>query len=155
MKYSEFKLEVEKLGLFWDKRQHGTEIVDKYGEESAYVSNEDEMQADTDYGNFTTLPREQREKLFDLLYEIAKTPLADREEEKRYYLRLVTPPIIKKQVPQYLRYTEYLEGFTVGLARDTGDSKIKTIFTESEIAEMDITGFVKEEVAPECWEEAE
>ena len=68
------------------------------------------------------------------------------EEEKRYYLRLVTPPIIKKQVPQYLRYTEYLECFTVGLARDTGDAKIKTIFTESELAEMDITGFEKEPV---------
>ena len=68
------------------------------------------------------------------------------EEEKRYYLRLVTPPIIKKQVPQYLRYTEYLECFTVGLARDTGDAKIKTIFTESELAEMDITGFEPEPV---------
>ena len=84
--------------------------------------------------------------LLNLVVGYLNTPKEEREEEKRYYLRLVTPPIIKKQVPQYLRYTEYLECFTVGLARDTGDAKIKTIFTESELAEMDITGFEKEPV---------
>ena len=92
------------------------------------------------------MPQEQRAALFDLLYVISKTPLAEREEEKKYYLRLVTPPILKKQVTEYLRKSEYLEYYTTGLSKNTGDEKIKTIFTESEIAQMDITGFKKEPV---------
>ena len=46
---------------------------------------------------------------------------------------------------EYLRKSEYLEYYTTGLS-NTGDEKIKTIFTESEIAQMDITGFKKEPV---------
>ena len=99
----------------------------------------------TEIVTFTFASADRRE-LLNIISEYTGTPPEEREEEKRYYLRLVTPPIIKKQVPQYLRYTEYLECFTVGLARDTGDAKIKTIFTESEIAQMDITGFKKEPV---------
>ena len=146
MKYSEFETEVEKMGFFLDEREHGIEIVDKYGREYAYYSKENEMIVDTAYENFPKLPQEQRAALFDLLYVISKTPLAEREEEKKYYLRLVTPPILKKQVTEYLRKSEYLEYYTTGLSKNTGDEKIKTIFTESEIAEMDITGFEKEPV---------
>ena len=147
MKYSEFKREVEKMGFVVE--DDGTPIyVDKSkdGETLVSIGKHNQFLLDPGWSGFNNLTDDQKLKLYDLAYQLAKTPLAEREEEKRYYLRLVTPPIIKKQVPQYLRYTEYLEGFTVGLARDTGDSKIKTIFTESEIAEMDITGFEKEEV---------
>ena len=93
-------------------------------------------------------PIQMTEGLYRRLTELAKTPLAEREEEKRYWLRLVTPPILKKQVTEYLRKSEYLEYYTTGLSKNTGDEKIKTIFTESEIAQMDITGFQKEEVTP-------
>lgn len=144
MKYSEFKAEVEKLGLFLDKRQHGTEIVDKYGEEYAYVSNEDEMQADTDYENFPKLPQEQRAGLFDLLYEIAKTPLAEREEEKRYRLRL-SAPIVASDKYIYLTHIFTKDHYQLG-SDSINDSTWKTIFTESEISQMDITGFQKVEV---------
>ena len=93
-------------------------------------------------------PTQMTEGLYRRLTELAKTPLAEREEEKKYYLRLVTPPILKKQVTEYLRKSEYLEYYTTGLSKDTGDEKIKTIFTESEIEDMDITGFEKVEVSP-------
>ena len=120
--------------------------VDRYTERLAAISKEFEMWLDTEYQEFPKLPQEQRAALFDLLYVISKTPLAEREEEKKYYLRLVTPPILKKQVTEYLRKSEYLEYYTTGLSKNTGDEKIKTIFTESEIAQMDITGFKKEPV---------
>ena len=146
MKYSEFETEVEKMGFYIGYSPLYLFVVDRYTERLASISKEFDMWLDTEYQEFPKLPQEQRAALFDLLYVISKTPLAEREEEKKYYLRLVTPPILKKQVTEYLRKSEYLEYYTTGLSKNTGDEKIKTIFTESEIAQMDITGFEKEPV---------
>ena len=148
MKYSEFETEVEKMGFYIGYSPLYLFVVDRYTERLASISKEFDMWLDTEYQEFPKLPQEQRAALFDLLYVISKTPLAEREEEKKYYLRLVTPPILKKQVTEYLRKSEYLEYYTTGLSKNTGDEKIKTIFTESEIEDMDITGFEKEEVTP-------
>ena len=147
MKYSEFETEVEKMGFYIGYSPLYLFVVDRYTERLASISKEFDMWLDTEYQEFPKLPQEQRAALFDLLYVISKTPLAEREEEKKYYLRLVTPPILKKQVTEYLRKSEYLEYYTTGLSKNTGDEKIKTIFTESEIAQMDITGFEKIEVS--------
>ena len=146
MKYSEFETEVEKMGFYIGYSPLYLFVVDRYTERLASISKEFDMWLDTEYQEFPKLPQEQRAALFDLLYVISKTPLAEREEEKKYYLRLVTPPILKKQVTEYLRKSEYLEYYTTGLSKNTVNEKIKTIFTESEIAQMDITGFKKEPV---------
>ena len=147
MKYSEFKTEVEKLGFVVE--DDGAPIyVDKSkdGETLVAIGKHKRFCIDPGWSGFNNLTEDQQLKLYDLAYQLAKTPLAEREEEKKYYLRLVTPPILKKQVTEYLRKSEYLEYYTTGLSKDTGDEKIKTIFTESEIAQMDITGFQKVEV---------
>ena len=146
MKYSEFKTEVEKLGF--SVVDSGVPIyVEKEGGETLLsVGKERRFWLDPGWGGFEALDEGQKLGLYALGYELAKTPPAEREEEKRYWLRLVTPPILKKQVTEYLRKSEYLEYYTTGLSKNTGDEKIKTIFTESEIAQMDITGFKKEPV---------
>ena len=145
MKYSEFEREVEKLGFTHNTRC--AEIVVKvHGRTVMGVSTNREYIVDSEWDEFQSLHKKTQGELFDLAYQLAKTPLAEREEEKKYYLRLVTPPILKKQVTEYLRKSEYLEYYTTGLSKNTGDEKIKTIFTESEIAQMDITGFKKEPV---------
>ena len=148
MKYSEFKAEVEKMGF--SVVDSGVPIyVEKEGGETLLsVGKERRFWLDPGWGGFEALDEGQKLGLYALGYELAKTPPAEREEEKRYWLRLVTPPILKKQVTEYLRKSEYLEYYTTGLSKNTGDEKIKTIFTESEIAQMDITGFQKEEVTP-------
>ena len=146
MRYSEFKREIEKMGYTFFENKYEVRILDNGACKLIIIDKTDTHVIDPNNVSYITLSHKDKTELLDLACKLAKTPLAEREEEKRYYLRLVTPPIIKKQVPQYLRYTEYLECFTVGLARDTGDAKIKTIFTESEIAEMDIDGFEKVEV---------
>ena len=148
MKYSEFKAEVEKMGF--SVVDSGVPIyVEKEGGETLLsVGKERRFLLDSGWGGFEALDEGQKLGLYALGYELAKTPPAEREEEKRYWLRLVTPPILKKQVTEYLRKSEYLEYYTTGLSKNTGDEKIKTIFTESEIAQMDITGFQKEEVTP-------
>lgn len=147
MKTTEFVKKVEALGYEVDDFGNSLNIGDSDGHELAIVSKKHRFVMDTNAFDFVTYVNdEDTEKLATLLFEYSATPLAEREEEKKYYLRLVTPPILKKQVTEYLRKSEYLEYYTTGLSKNTGDEKIKTIFTESEIAEMDITGFEKVEV---------
>lgn len=146
MKYSEFKAEVEKLGWFVSGNKYEVHVINDGGGKLMVIDKTDTHVLDPGHIQYVSLTHEDKSVLLDLSVELAKTPLADREEEKKYYLRLVTPPILKKQVTEYLRKSEYLEYYTTGLSKNTGDEKIKTIFTESEIAEMDITGFKKEPV---------
>ena len=146
MKYSEFKAEVEKLGWFVSGNKYEVHVINDGGGKLMVIDKTDTHVLDPGHIQYVSLTHEDKSVLLDLSVELAKTPLADREEEKKYYLRLVTPPILKKQVTEYLRKSEYLEYYTTGLSKNTGNEKIKTIFTESEIAEMDITGFEKEPV---------
>ena len=149
MRYSEFKREVEKLG-YWVDIDHAPIYVDKSGrgETIIAIGKHKRFSVDPGWSGFHAIPEENQIAIYNLAHALTVTPLAEREEEKKYYLRLVTPPILKKQVTEYLRKSEYLEYYTTGLSKNTGDEKIKTIFTESEIAQMDITGFQKEEVTP-------
>ena len=143
MKYSEFNNDWSDMELQY---LEGEIFVYCDGVMIGKVSKEYRYMMSTHYAGFEELPLPVAVKLFADMAMLAQTPLAEREEEKRYWLRLVTPPILKKQVTEYLRKSEYLEYYTTGLSKNTGDEKIKTIFTESEIAEMDISGFQKVEV---------
>ena len=71
------------------------------------------------------------------------TPLAEREEEKRYYLRLATKIDVYED-RRYLNMDIPNEKYTLSENKD--DAYYKAIFTESEISQMDITGFQKVEV---------
>ena len=150
MKYSEFKAEVEKLGyIVKNKNEAHIYVSDADGLTIARVGKLHAVEMATDFMSFTTITRlEHKLLIYTHCKNLAETPLAEREEEKKYYLRLVIPPILKRQVPEYLRESEHSECYTTGLSKNTVNEKIKTIFTESEIAKMDITGFEKEEVTP-------
>ena len=93
-------------------------------------------------------PIQMTEGLYRRLTELAKTPLAERDEEKRYYLRFTTPTLLKNFIPDgYLNI--HRESNELSLSSDRKDTEyFKTIFTESEISQMDITGFEKIEVTP-------
>ena len=65
------------------------------------------------------------------------------EEEKRYYLRLATKIDVYED-RRYLNMDIPNEKYTLSENKD--DAYYKASFTESEIAQMDITGFVKVEV---------
>ena len=146
MKYSEFRVEVEKLNWCVTGNKYEVHVLNHGGGKLMVIDKTDTHMLDPNHISYVTLTHEDKSVLLDLSVKLAKTPLTEREEEKKYYLRLVTPPILKKQVTEYLRKSEYLEYYTTGLSKNTGNEKIKTIFTESEIAEMDITGFKKEPV---------
>ena len=90
-------------------------------------------------------PIQMTEGLYRRLTELAKTPLAEREEEKRYRLRIVANLGFKDD-QRFLNLNIEREDYFICSARQS--EWVKTIFTESEIAEMDITGFEKIEVTP-------
>ena len=68
------------------------------------------------------------------------------QEEKRYWLRKIPIPLLKESDDLWY-YEPINKLFKPGVDRDrTDNEKYKSIFTESEIAQMDITGFEKVEV---------
>ena len=98
------------------------------------------------WSGFIHLNEDQKLKLYDVAYQLAKTPLAEREEEKRYWLRKIPVPLLKESDDLWY-YEPINKLFKPGVDRDrTDNEKYKSIFTESEIAQMDITGFEKVEV---------
>ena len=69
------------------------------------------------------------------------------EEEKRYWLQKIPVPLLDKEGENkwLWKYTGNMCGFGTDTTK-TDSELYKTIFTESEIAKMDITGFKKIEV---------
>ena len=140
MRYSEFKREVEKLGFVVD--DSSTPIyVDKNedGETLMSIGRHKRFWSDPGWSGFNNLTEDQKLKLYDLAYKLAKTPLAEREEEKRYRVKF----------PSITRW-----GNAVYLQKDTGDKDpigvdwspedfifyekpIDYIFTEQEIKDID------------------
>ena len=87
-----------------------------------------------------------RRELLNIIAEYTNTPLSEREEEKRYWLRKIPVPLLKESDDLWY-YEPINKLFKPGVDRDrTDNEKYKSIFTESEIAKMDITGFEKIEV---------
>ena len=148
MKYSEFEREVEKLGITHNTRC--AEIVVKvHGRTVMGVSTNREYIVDSEWDEFQSLHKKTQGELFDLAYQLAKTPLAEREEEKRYWLQKIPVPLLDKEGEKkwLWKYTGTALSNVFGTDTIKVDSKLyKTIFTESEIAEMDIAGFEKVEV---------
>ena len=148
MKYSEFEREVEKLGFTHNRRC--AEIVTKVnGKTVVGISTNREYIVDNEWDEYQNLHKSTQGELFDLAYQLAKTPLAEREEEKRYWLQKIPVPLLDKEGEKkwLWKYTGTALSKVFGADTIKVDSKLyQTIFTESEIAEMDIAGFEKVEV---------
>ena len=148
MKYSEFKQVVEELGYTFFENTYEVRILDNGACKLIIIDKTDTHVIDPNNVSYITLSHKDKTELLDLACELAKTPLAEREEEKRYWLQRIEPPILGEQDPRYLFYTRVGGYYDIGTTKSEWRNVIKTIFTESEIAEMDITGFEKIEVAP-------
>lgn len=148
MKYSEFKAEVEKMG-YWVDIDHAPIYVDKSerGETIIAIGKHKRFSVDPSWSGFHAIPEENQIAIYNLAHALTVTPLAEREEEKRYYLRFAPPTLLKDLIPNnYVNI--YRESNEVSLSSDKKDTEyFKTIFTESEISQMDITGFEKIEVS--------
>ena len=139
MKYSEFERTVKSMGLFINDREGEIYVEDDSQFPVLTVSKLDEMVIDTEYPSFIELPYGKKDTLLILVVTLAKTPLAEREEEKKYRVKF----------PSITRW-----GDAVYLKKDTGDQDpigvdwssedfifygkpIDYIFTEQEIKDID------------------
>ena len=149
MTYSQFRVEFEGIGFLTGVYALNIDVVDKHGDTVGCVAKDVEMSMDTDFEDFRKLPQEKKIFVFESLYKLAKTPLAEREEEKRYWLQKIPVPLLDKGTEKkwLWKYTRTAPSNAFGVDTTKIDRELyKTIFTESEIAEMDITGFKKIEV---------
>ena len=97
-------------------------------------------------GNYSS---EIDRNLLNLVVGYLNTPKEEREEEKRYWLRKIPVPLLDKEGEKkwLWKYTRTTPSNMFGVDTTKIDRELyKTIFTESEIAKMDITGFQKVEV---------
>ena len=150
MKYSEFKNNVKLIG-FETKESNRDIYVERIHETVISVSKEFRFDVDTGWTGFS----KEQENVLLALYahacELAKTPLAEREEEKRYWLQKIPVPLLDKNGEKkwLWKYTGTAHSNMFGTDTTKIDRELyKTIFTESEISKMDITGFEKIEVVP-------
>ena len=137
MKYSEFKREVEKLGC--EVCNTSGDIVVKRNTYTILTVNKNrEFEFDNEWNKWSGIG-EIKSPLFDLAYQLAKTPLVEREEEKLYRVKF----------PSITRW-----GNAVYLQKDTSDKDpigvdwspedfifdekpTDYIFTEQEIKDID------------------
>ena len=150
MKYSEFEREVEKLGLTHSTRC--AEIVVKvHGRTVMGVSTNREYIVDSEWDEFQSLHKKTQGELFDLAYQLAKTPLAEREEEKRYRVKFPAITRLGRNI-----YLSKEKGCVDPLGIDwSGETFIHDrpslyTFTEQEIKDIDERYLAfKVEVTPE------
>ena len=87
MRYKEFKEEVENLGYEVVEKPTFVE-VQKNGYTVTSISMATNMMIDTYYVYFAELEERERTKLLELAFELAKTPIKEREDEKRFIIPL-------------------------------------------------------------------
>ena len=143
MKYSEFEDVMNHYGYITENKTYDLYVRKVQGNRIVCIDKEDSHAICTDYVEFLELPQDEKNFLLDIFLDLAKTPLEEREEEKRYYLRLATKIDVYED-RRYLNMDIPNEKYTLSENKD--DAYYKAIFTESEISKMDITGFQKVEV---------
>ena len=139
MKYSEFEREVEKLGFVVD--DSSTPIyVDKNedGETLMSIGRHKRFWLDPGWSSFNNLTEDQKLELYDLSYQLAKTPPTEREEEKLYN---VIFPTIQRDGNFIYMAKDNLNGDPLGI--DWSDyiyikrNPTNFAFTEQEIKDID------------------
>lgn len=141
MKYNVVKNKVENRGYGYNDDGSVIEFFDK---ESNWpivsISKLKQFVVSTAFLAFLSLNDIEQKIIGNLAFELASTPLEEREEEKRYRLKANLPQLQMSNI--YL--CAYNDSFV--LTNTLTFSPAKTIFTESELEEIDETGFIREEV---------
>ena len=139
MKYSEFNKKYADLEL-----QYTDSDVYIYcdGVMVGKISKEYRYRMSTHYDGFEQFPEVYAANLLMNMNMLSETPLSEREEEKRY--RLWLSAYGASDFDLYRTKGHGLGGTNLNVLKSVTDPLL--IFTESEIAELDITGFQKVEV---------
>ncbi|WKK68316.1 hypothetical protein [Brochothrix thermosphacta] len=131
MKYTEFEAKVKEVNSTWwvDNVDGFIIVTNSDGNSIVCVSKSIKHGLDTNYHERSSIKESDADKLAQLAYELAATPLEEREEPKKYYYRL----------PYIARGTSYLNFDTgEGLYYSTKKQMlgIQTQFTREEYAKI-------------------
>lgn len=88
MKTKKFIEKVEALGYELEFYNEFIEIIKDSVDVYATIEINSEFGMDTDYRDFKLLSYNDKEALFDIIYEYTRTPLEEREEEKKYVYKI-------------------------------------------------------------------
>ena len=146
MKKKEFIAKVEALGFLVYDGHCYLEVKDIEGKDVVDILKATRWVYDCEFDAFESLHEVKQTELMEFVTEYVTTQVKDREEEKRYWLRKIPVPLLKESDDLWY-YEPINKLFKPGVDRDRTDNEnYKSIFTESEINQMDITGFEKVEV---------
>lgn len=126
----EFIKEVKKLGFIVEEDTGAIEIY-LNNERIAYVYRYEIFSANTAYIPFDVLSKEFVEKLYNLIDAYARTPLEEREEPERFFLKF---KIEIDDDCRYLNYYKEEDELTLDNSLDT--SSFQTLFTDKELKEL-------------------
>ena len=147
MKKKEFIAKVEALGFLVYDGHCYLEVKDTEGKDVVDILKAKRWVYDCEFDAFESLHEVKQTELMEFVTEYVTTQVKDREEEKRSYLRNVSP-LLRGSGRGYLaKNKDTLEYYALSLK--CSEEFYQTIFTESEINQMDITGFERVEVT-EC-----
>lgn len=149
MKYSEFKKELLLLGFEYvhDKRYDEIHAKNKSGRTVVSAPDDGFVYIDCEYDAFHALERYKKEQLLTLFARLVATPPEEREDEKRYRLRVHLPGIDRLGKLYMVEDKQTKKRILDGFFDSDG---FKGIFTETELKDIDETGFTREEVTE--WE---
>ena len=144
MKKKEFIAKVEALGFLVYDGHCYLEVKDTEGKDVVDILKAKRWVYDCEFDAFESLHEVKQTELMEFVTEYVTTQVKDREEEKRSYLRNVSP-LLRGSGRGYLaKNKDTLEYYALSLK--CSEEFYQTIFTESEINQMDITGFERVEV---------
>lgn len=126
----EFIKEVQELGLKTSEKSDSILIYDGYYQAACAYKNE-LFSINTSYAAFDNLSEELQEKLYSLIDEYARTPLDEREEQERFFLKF---KIETDDDCNFLNYDKNDDEPTLDNSLET--SNFQTRFTQKEIDEI-------------------
>lgn len=147
MKKKEFIAKVEALGFLVYDGHCYLEVKDTEGKDVVDILKAKRWVYDCEFDAFESLHEVKQTELMEFVTEYVTTQVKDREEEKRSYLRNVSPLLRGSGRGHLAKNKDTLEYYALSLK--CSEEFYQTIFTESEINQMDIFGFERVEVT-EC-----
>jgi hypothetical protein len=136
MKTKEFIEKVEELGFEVMEGKNSSERWIELFDSNCYavskVSTEYICEIVTTFNEFTNLQKDLKKQLFELLVEYSSTPIEEREEKKKYYLKhkFLTNRFRDCYLNYKTKYDDYI------LSDNKKEEDYKTQFTEQEIEEI-------------------
>lgn len=126
----DFIKEVQELGLKTLEKSDSILIYDGYCQAACVYKNE-LFSINTSYAAFDNLSEELQEKLYSLIDEYASTPIDEREEQERFFLKF---KIETDDDCNFLNYDKNDDEPTLDNSLET--SNFQTRFTQKEIDEI-------------------